>query len=231
MTEKEQNSIRTFIESKALLLLKSEKRSFAKVNFDIGAYNFKFLNGRRFVIISCPVFYQIIDSILSEACEKYPEKFGKGDVYEVLEAVYLVEAFGSLDQFSDFLKEEQFAWILELIDGEVNQNVLRIELFRKVNVLKNDKTKTEFTGGLFHTFKHFNYKNIPLSTKQENNNIAHPRSIIDLIIFGFFFSDIQFRTANECNSDFQFDTGDKYKYAFFLNKDANVFFVNSIYRI
>ena len=91
MTQKEVSNIRIFINNISTLLMKSERRSFAKSGFDISHYRKIEYAGRKFVIISTNVFYQILNSVLIEACEKYPEYFGKDDVNKVLEALYRIE--------------------------------------------------------------------------------------------------------------------------------------------
>lgn len=228
MTQKELSNIREFINCKSILLMKSEGRSFAKSGFDISHYSEIGFAGRKFVIISTNIFYQILNSVLIEACEKYPEYFGKDDVNKVLEALYQIENVGTIDQFSDFLKTEQFAWILELVNGNVSSHVLRVELFRKVNKLKNDETKTEFTGGVFHSFKHFTYKGIPLSTKKENKEINHPKSIIEFLIQGFFFTELKLKVENKYESKLNLIDGRELCFSFYKENVTNIYFVNSI---
>lgn len=228
MTQKELSDIREFINSKSILLMKSEGRSFTKSGFDISHYSEIGFAGREFVIISTNVFYQILNSVLIEACEKYPEYFGKDDVNKVFEALYKIENLGTIDQFSDLLKTEQFAWILELVNGNVSSHVLRVELFRKVNKLKSDETKTEFTGGVFHSFKHFTYKGIPLSTKKENKDINHPKSIIEFLIQGFFFSELEMKSENKYESKMKLPNGKGLFFSFYKENVTGIYFVNSV---
>ncbi len=228
MTKKELLNIREFINNKSILLMKAEKRSFAKSGFDLSHYSEIEYAGRKFVFISTNVFYQILNSVLIEACEKYPEYFGKDDVNKVLEALYRIENVGTMNQFSDFLKTEQFAWFLELVDERVISHVLRIELFRQVDKLKNDESKNEFTGGVFHSFKHFTYKGIPLSTKKENKEIKHPKSIIGYLIQGFFFAELKMKSKNKYESKINLPDGRKLYFSFYKEKIASIYFVNSI---
>ncbi|WP_319502493.1 hypothetical protein [uncultured Draconibacterium sp.] len=208
--------------------MKTEGRPFAKSGLDISNYNEIGIAGRKFIIISTTVFYQILNSVLIEACEKYPEYFGKDDVSKVLEALYRIENIGTMDQFSDFLKTEQFAWILELVDEMVSSHVLRVELFRKVNKLKNDQTKNEFTGGVFHSFKHFTYKGIPLSTKKENKEINHPKSIIEYLIQGFFFSELKMKSEKKYESKINFSEDKELCFSFYRENVTGIYFVNSV---
>jgi hypothetical protein len=228
MTKKELSNIREFINNMSTLLMKSERRSFTKSGFDISHYREIENAGRKFVIISTNVFYQILDSVLIEACEKYPENFGKDNVNKVLQALYLVENMGTPDQFFDFLKNEQFAWILEIIDENVSRYVLRVELFRQRNIVKNEETKDEFTGGVFHCFKHFTYKGIPLSTKKENKEINHPNSIIEFLIQGFFFTELKKKTENDYESKKNLPKGKELCFSFYKEDITGIYFVNSV---
>lgn len=228
MTQKELLNIRDFINQKSLLLMESEGRSFVKSGLDISHYNETEYAGRKFVIISTNVFYQILNFVLIEACEKYPENFGKDDVEKVLEALYLIENVGTLEQFSDFLKTEQFAWILELVDEKVNDNILRVELFRQVDKLKNDESKNEFTGGVFHSFKHFTYKGIPLSTKKENKEINHPKSIIEFLLQGFFFTELKMKSEKKYESKIILSNDKELYFSFYKEDVSGIYFVNSV---
>ena len=208
--------------------MKCEKRSFAKSGFDISHYSEIEYSERKFVIISTNVFYKILNSVLIAACEKYPEYFGKDDVNNVLEALYQIENIGTLDQFSNFLKTEQFAWIIELIDERVSPDVLRVELFRKIDKLKKENSKNEFTGGVFHSFKHFTYNGIPLSSKKENKEINHPKSIIDFLIQGFFFSELKKKSEYKYESKNKIPRGRELYFSFYKNDISGVYFVNSV---
>lgn len=228
MTKKELQNLRELINKISILLMNSERRPFTKSGFDNSHYHeFKY-GDRKFVIISTNVFFQILESVLIEACEKYPENFGKDDVNKVLEALYLIENIGPPDQFSEFLKNEQFAWIIELVDESIGPNVLRVELFRKTNKLKDDDLKNEFTGGIFHVFKHFTFNGIPLSTKKENKQLEHPKSIIELLIQGFFFTELIMKSENKYESKKILSNGKKLHFIFFKENTSGVYFVNSI---
>ena len=228
MTEKELLNIRNFIRAKSLLLMKSERRSFTKSGFDISHYHEIECAGRKFAVISTNVFYQILNSVLIEACEKYPEYFGKDDVAKVFEALYQIENMVPIDQFSDFLKTEQFAWVLELVDEDVSPHILRIELFRQINILKNDESKNEFTGGVFHSFKHFTYRGIPLPTKKENKEINHPNSIIEILIQGFFFTELNMKSENKYESNINLQNGKNLYFSFYKESVNGISFVNSV---
>jgi hypothetical protein len=228
MTTNELTQIREFINRKSLLLMQHEKRTFAKTGFDFSHYKEKKFLERKFVIISTNVFHQILDGVLVEACKRYPQNFGEDDVNLVFEALYQIEKFGSVEEFQEFLKLENFAWILELQNGKVYPKVLRIELFRKIDQLKDDNSKTEFTGGIFHSFKHFTYNGIPLSTKRENKQIDHPMSIIDIVLLGFFFSDLTPKPSDKFESNIELEDEKKMCFAFYHEPKTDIYFLNSV---
>ncbi len=228
MTETQFFTIRRFVEQKSLSLMKKEGRPFAKAGFDISKHHEVEVENRNFVVIATNVFYHMLDSVLAEACEKYPELFGNDNVHGVLEALYKAEQVNQFEDFGDFLKTEQFAWILELVDEQVNPKILRVELFRKIDTGRNDASKTEFTGGLFHAFRHFNYKGIPLSTKREKNNLEHPKTIIDLLIKGFYFSELEFTDDKKCYSISRLNEEYEMRFDFYYEPKTDIYFVNSI---
>ena len=235
MDAREFQAIGDFLENKSLLLWKHEKsqginRTFAKTRFDKTKYHKIEISDRTFFVVSTNVFHQMLNSVLAEACEKYPDCFGTGNASDVLCALYKIEAVGTIDEFQSFLNEEQFAWVAELNDGHVQTKLLRIELFRKIDNLKGDQTKTEFTGGAFHSFRHFHYKGVPLSTKKEKKDIDHPNSIIELLISGFFLSELKQTDdkGEKFESKATIKDGTKYSFAFYLEKESQIHFVNSV---
>lgn len=228
MEETTFRNIRIFVEQKSLMLMKLEKRSFANVGLDLSKHHELIVEDRHFVVIATNVFYHMLDTVLAEACEKYPQLFGNDNVNTVLKALYEVEQVNQFEHFNNFLKTEQFAWILEIVDEQVNPKVLRVELFRKIDNNRKDASKTEFTGGLFHAFRHFNYKGIPLSTKKEKNDLEHPSTIIDFLIKGFYFSNLEHADVKKCYSIARLN--DKYdmRFDFYYEPDTEIYFVNSI---
>jgi hypothetical protein len=90
-----------------------------------------------------------------------------------------------LYQWKEFFGKEQFAFIFEYKEGNVVDNILRIDLYRLIQ--DNNKTNIrEFTGGLFHAFKHFSIDNINLSMGNDKNEIEHPRILFKKIVEVFF---------------------------------------------
>ena len=221
MTEQEFQIIRQLIEDKATLLMQQEEKSFVVAGLDVSKHFEVNINDRRFFIISTNIFYHIIHSVLAEACEKLPNAFGIRKTDTILDAIYNIEKIELRENFSEFLRTEQFAWIIELENGKVNDDILRVDLFRKDN-------KTDFTGGIFHAFKHFSYKGIPLSTHSEKNNINLPSDIFKHIIDCFFFEQQTFTTTNKCYSFIQYNDIYNLRFDFYFEPNTKVYFIDSI---
>ncbi len=221
MTEQEFQIIRSFIEDKAMLLMQQEGKPFIVAGLDVSKHFEVNIKGRRFFVISTNVFYHIMHSVLVEACEKYPSAFGIKKTDTILDAIYNIEKVEPRESFSEFLRAEQFAWIIELENGMVNDNILRVDLFRKDD-------KTDFTGGVFHAFKHFSYKGIPLSTHAEKNDINVPSDIFKYIIECFFFEQQTFTTANKCYSLIPYNDKYNLRLDFHFEPNTKVYFIDSI---
>lgn len=227
MTDSEWVLIRNFVEAKACCLMKHEKKPFGKVGITKENHFEIEISGRKFFIISTNVFYHIIDSVLVEACEKYPCSFGVRRTDKILEAIYEVEKFGSLETFSEFLRTEQFAYLIELENNKVNEKILRIDLFRKIEYCDSEKIDTDFTGGIFHAFKHFSYKGIPLSTHREINDLEHPQIIFNYLIKAFFFDELQFRKGDYYQSWTSLTDTHNLRVGYYLESTCKVFFITT----
>lgn len=118
---------------------------------------------------------------------------------------------------------------MEIIDESASPHILRIELFRQIDILKNDESKNEFTGGVFHSFKHFTYQGVPLSTKKENKEINHPKSIIEFLIQGFFFTQLKMKSVNKYISTVNLQNGKNLFFSFYKESITGIFFVNTVY--
>src|SRR5207249_3392110 len=96
------------------------------------------------------------------------------------------------DRFIDFLRDEQFAYVVESVEGEIVDKILRIDLFRRLDT--NKQGLPEFTGGIFHALKHFSIEGRNLSTGKDIHEITHLEEIIRLATEAFFVTDGEFET-------------------------------------
>ena len=59
--------------------------------------------------------------------------------------------------YLDYLSKETFVYIIIKENGQLNKNILRIDLFRQLTIQDGRKW---FEGGLLHTFKHSELVNV-----------------------------------------------------------------------
>lgn len=226
LNEVEWTLIRGCIEAKSLALLKHEQKLFARVGFDPSRYYQVNRAGRIFFIISSRVFYYIIEEVLVEACQKFSSAFGIYRTDTILQALYNIEPPVPFNDFADFLKNEQFAWIIELTNNTINPQILRVDLFRQIN--SNGSNKSDFTGGLFHAFKHFSYNGIPLSTHPEKNDLVHPKDIYNYLIDAFFFHPLVFIGGDKYTSAISYNEKYSLLFHFYLESITKTYFISSI---
>ncbi|SFW88106.1 hypothetical protein [Chitinophaga sancti] len=228
MTWEEFRKTREFIEGKSLALMKHETKDAAKTGFPINNYSKYLINGRTFYCIKSNVFKAIIEDYYFQAHKKFPEKFETGNALDVIDAIYLMEPTFDLERFIDFLKNEQFAYIIESKDGEIANKILRIDLFRQLDT--NKEGKMEFTGGIFHTFKHFSIDNLNLSTGKDIHNIQYPEQIIHLAAEAFFIAEGTHENPKKLVSKIDLDDKYRLKFVFYLEENTQVYFIKTIHK-
>lgn len=227
-TWEEYQSTKKYVEEKALGLMSHESKDLAKVGFPINVYLKFEIGERKFYVIQANVFKAMIDAIYMKAFMEYPQKFGTGDAIDVIEALYNVEPMSDLEWFIGFLQREEFAYVIEGVGLEIIDKILRIDLFRKLDI--NETGQMEFTGGLFHALKHFSIGGKNLSTGKDVHDIAHPIEVLILAIRAFFISEGRFETSTKLISTIELD--DKYvlKFVFYLEEKTGVYFIRTIHK-
>ena len=133
-----------------------QKKEYAKAGFPINNY-IKFKRGnKRYFLAQSNIFLHVMNDRLVEACQTFPDRFGKRNAELVLDAIYDLENAGLREDFGTLLSSEQFTWLVEMEeDDTINPKLLRVDLFRKILPEKDNVNNFEFIGGLFHSFKHF----------------------------------------------------------------------------
>lgn len=88
----------------------------------------------------------------------------------------------------------------------------------------------EFTGGIFHTFKHFSIDNLNLSTGKEIHNIQYPEQILHLAVEAFFIAKGTHENPKKLVS--RIDLDDKYclKFVFYLEESTQIYFIKTIHK-
>lgn len=218
---------RNFVEAKSLGLMRHEKKDYAKTGFPIQNYRVHDILGRTFYSVRTNVFREILNDVLLEATGRYPERFGTGNAEDVIKAIYDIEPMFTIDRFVDFLRTEQFCYIFEKVSGDQNNDILRIDLFRKLDK-KGDVF--DFTGGIFHALKHFSYSGTNLSTGKDVNDITHPAHIITLAIKAFFLETREVISVKEFHSTISVSERYNLRFVFYFEENTAVYFVKTIFK-
>jgi hypothetical protein len=189
ISEKELSSVRkAFAESAKTRAEHRELGHYIEGAF-VGGYYPLLIEGRKFIVAPFRIFEVILRAVLPEANQKYAECFGIYDAYAIMEAMHRIEPTGwDLSGFIEWLSKDKFAYIFEVLNEEVVGEILRLELFNKIDRDKKNPSRSLFTGGIFHAFKHFAFNGNPLSTQPSQNNINHPYDIVNLAIQAFFIA-------------------------------------------
>lgn len=220
---------RDFLEKKSLGLMSHEKKNHATVGAPPQNFRIYHIRGRTFYAVHTNVFLVIMDSVLLEAVITYPEKFGTGEAHNVIEAIRLIEPTFEHERFVEFLLNEQFCYIIENRNGVILDKVLRIDLFRQLDVEATGKH--EFTGGILHAFKHFSYNGTNLSTSNVIHDILRADHVIGLAASTFFFNDDIPANQKKFKSETELDDKHNLRFAFYYEENTGVYFINSIYKV
>jgi len=220
--------IRKWFEEKSLALMKHEGRESATIGVLVDNYTQYTIDGRIFYSVKSNVFKHLIERFYLAAHKNFPDKFGTGNASDVIEALYKIQPVFDLKRYTEFLKYEQFSYLIEFSEGKVSDKVLRLDLFRKLNT--NTKGHLEFTGGIMHVLKHFSIKGINLSTGRDIHDIIRVGDVIDLIVRAFFIEKGKFETPKKFVSRINLDEKYCLKFVFYLEEKTNVFFVKTIFK-
>ncbi len=219
------------LEKKSLGLMDHEKKEMAKTGFPYQNYTIYPIKGRIFYVPAPNVFRHIImKNVLLEAITKYPERFGTDDALDVIEAIRLIEpTFDNTQRHAEFLQNEQFGFVMENKDGVIQDQVLRIDLFRGIK--PHPKTgKPDFEGGIFHAFDHFSYKGTNLATGNDINEIHSPDQIIGMAIKAFYMPEEKEQTAKGFIGRISLNENYWLKFSFYLEQVNGVHFINTVHK-
>lgn len=219
---------RTFIENASVKLMNHENKGHAKVGFPWQNYICFTEGGTTYYLVRTNVFMHLIDSMLYEAKDKFPERFGTGNADDVLEALYYHYPFGELNWFKDFLKDDQFCYAIAQRNGQFDSLILRIDLFRKLE--ENANGGRDFTGGLFHALKHFSHEGIPLSIGTDINNISHINELLADITVGFFTTPHVHEKKDNYIVIVPISEEYQLRVSVFLEKATGIYFINTVFK-
>lgn len=223
--------VRQFIKDKSMALMSHEKKNYAQAGFPLRNYKVYKINSRVFYSVEANIFKSIIDDILLEAIQKFPQNFGNGNAVSVIEAINQTEQlYEEIEDVIRILKNENCCYVMENDKGNIPNKILRLDLFRKLDPTKSNVKNFDFTGGLFHTLKHFSFQGKPLSTGQEKNDLTHPRQIISHAINAFFLEPGEFIDESTYISHINVNENYKLKFVFYHEPNTRVFFITTSHR-
>ncbi len=167
-----------------------------------------------------------------EAMDRYPDKFGTGDANDVLEALYLCSGAYQMKwdiiRYVDYLKNDGSTfYYYQNPDGSLSDDVLKLDFFRII------QDNGEFTGGLFHAFKHFSINEKNLSTnKNEINNIGSIDNLLRIIAEAFYKygrTKVTEESPNEKVSLPCFDERHYLQFVFYKEEISGTYFLKTCY--
>lgn len=216
----------------AIALGKQENKNFVKVRFPIQNYRKITIDDRDFYYGGTNIFLGILEGVLLDAQNKFPDKFGNNNAVTVLSALNKTRYlhYRLIDAIRIY-KNENFIWIYDNInDGDENR-IVRLDLFRILKAVPFEKKKWEFIGGLFHALKHFSFNGKNLSTGKDINNVDNIEDVVFMIIKAFYTTGGHFDETGE-KYTILLKLNDKYnlKFVFFHEKNTKVYFINTIYK-
>lgn len=221
--------VREFIKKKSVLLMDHEKKNHAKVGIAINNYEVIEIGEKRFYVIPTNMFKAIIERNIIIASTKFPERFGNGNAKDVIKAIYDLEPWFTLERFIEILQTEQFCYIVEIIDGEIQEKLLRIDLYRDIK--ENSIGGSDFIGGIFHCYKHYSFQGLPLSTNKEINDLENPKELVYKIINAFFTGKVKEVDENTFVSEVEINENEKLRLVFYYEKITGVYFVKTAHKV
>lgn len=230
MTWEEFQRTRIYVEQKALDLMSHEKKNDTPTGVPINNYRLFHTEGRTFYSVQINTFMVVVDKYLCEAQVRFPERFGTGNAYDVVEALRLIQPLWYEDakDMADFFAKDKCTYVFESEGGEVLDRMLRLDLFR---MIKNDKEgNPEFIGGLLHALKHFSRNGTNYSTGASNHELQNPQTLIGEIINAFFTIDGVFETPDQYVVLRPYENEYNLKFVFYREENTRVFFLKTVYK-
>jgi hypothetical protein len=219
---------RKIIEERAIMQMKHGRKKFATTGMP--HFEFAYDTEYQYIVNYGNTFYHIIKTVLHEAINNYPEKFGTGDARDVIDALFETRPVGVVPDFEEFLRTEKFCYILRRKDKEYDDRFLRIDLYRLFQA--NFKTGLrEFTGGLFHALRHFSYHGIPWSTMPGSKDIVERIDNFIFFIAKAFFENTEIPEEEGKYEVIAENEAKSFKILFFYEGETNVHSIVTMHAI
>lgn len=234
VTREEYNNIMSISDKEMTILAKHEGKNSYSTRMGINScYTCELEENLQLFLIFTPLFLTVIEQHYPQALKEKPTCFGTYNAKDIISALYEQAqktgcSFGT-ERYVDCLSNECFCLLICKDKTEFSENILRIDLFRKLDKSKMNPEHLEFTGGLFHALKHFSIGKQSASIfPNQNVSLDDIEQLISPIAKSFFESII--RGGNKRNTykaDIIFFEK-KLTTIFYREEESHVSFVNSV---
>lgn len=236
MTLRHYELINDFIEERSIQLMINEKKGWTQSRFPLQNYidYYPYETSPKYFVATTNIFKGILfdENCLAEIASTSPEYFETGNACDVLQGILQnIESFKSTyeGRICDFasLISKAHGYLIKFENEIIHPEILRIDLFRKLERSKKNRNNYDFVGGLFHSFKHFSINDINLSTGKESAELYHTLRIISYAKEAFFSSERE-QTQKGFNSKVGFDNKYDLHFCFYEDKITKTFFITTI---
>ena len=165
------------------------------------------------------------------ATKELNKLFGTGNATDVIDALYQASSSPlEKNEYIDYIQNMACCYIMFEEKDCLQDYVLRIDMFRKLDDSRTQPLFKDFTGGLLHALKHFSIGGNSLSTGNENNETTDVAQISELLP-QIALALVKYRDNVPNGSSITLPyKNDKYmKYCFYLEETTNVYYLNSCF--
>lgn len=234
VTKDEYENIMSIFSNEMTNLAKHEGKNsyFGKVAINM-CYTRKLEKNIQLFQIFTPLFLHVIERDYLCALNDNPECFGTYDAKDIIEALYAQALKHNYpfdeDRYIESLSKECFCLLICRKDTEFVKDILRIDLFRKLDKSKEHPECLEFTGGLFHALKHFSIeKQCASILPNQNVNLYDAEQLIWPIAKTFYES---CRYKGNKNNTYEANInylGKTLTAIFYKEENSHISFINSV---
>lgn len=234
VTKSEYEDIMPIFNSEMGCLAKHENRNsyFGRIAINL-CYTRMLKEDLQLFQIFTPRFQSVIEYDYLNALNESPKCFGTLNAMDVVHALYKQAQKNnypfSEKRYAESLAKECFCLLICRKEKQFIQDVLRIDLFRKLDRCQKRPEYYEFTGGIFHALKHFSV-NEQCASILPNQNISlyDPEQLIWPIAKTFFESD---RRCGNKHNTYEADInylGKILTTVFYQEEGCHISFINTI---
>lgn len=238
ISEELYDKTREFVEKKAYNLWIHENEILKKKNLpekNMFQYGFNIdecfcyeLTDVKIIFLLNTFFLKNINTNIVLSQNTSSELFGTGNALDVLSALFNnSRTLVDFEQYILLQKDFACCYVVFMRDGNLEDEVLRIDMFRKLDQNKQHQKKKDFTGGLLHILKHYSIKGKNLSVGNDKNDVDS----IDQILIDIARAFICKQSDKRCDTDFvsviDNNNNHKLKVVFYREVNTNVYFIKT----